>query len=183
MKTKIESRKSKRNYLIIALVVILLLLAVGYASFTQALNISGTATGTATWEVIFTDASTGGAAAISNDGHTLTVNTTDLAYPGDKKEITAVIQNNSSMDIKLTGFTVTDPAADSDITVDYVDLQTDGSESLVANGGTCTYKFIVGWDENSTKTSINGSYSFEFTYEQDTENSTLTPSHSAHTTP
>lgn len=180
MKTKTQTRKSKRNYLIVALVVILLLLAVGYASFTETLNISGTVSGKADWEVIFTEASTGGANAISNDGHTLTVTTTDLKYPGDAKEITVVIQNNSSMDIKLTDFKVVGPTENSDVTLDYVTLDKDGSEVLTANGGTCTYKFIVGWDKDSEKVEIEDSYSFTFDYEQDTKPSTLTPSHVAH---
>lgn len=180
MKTKTQTRKSKRNYLIVALVVILLLLAVGYASFSQTLNITGTASGTATWEVVFDETSTGGADAITNDGHTLTVSTTDLAYPGDAREITAVIKNNSSMPIKLTSFTPVGPSDTTNITFDYIALPTDGSEVLAANGGTCTYKFIVGWNEASTVNSISDTYSFTFDYVQDTTASTLTPSHDEH---
>ena len=48
--------KSKKNYLVIVLVVALVSLAVGYAAFSQNLTISGTATGTTTWDVKFTDA-------------------------------------------------------------------------------------------------------------------------------
>ena len=173
MKTKSQTRKNKRNYIIVALIVVLLLLAVGYASFTQTLNISGTASGSADWEVIFTEDSDG---TRSNDNHTLTVTTNDLAYPGDAKEVTAVIQNNSSMDIKLTSFNVTEPTG-TDISIDYVDLAPLSNETISANGGTCTYKFIVKWNEDSTATSVSDTYSFTFNYEQDTTASTLTPSH------
>lgn len=172
---KNQTKKDKRTYVVIGLVVALLLLAVGYAGFTEKLNITGTATGTATWEVVFDSTSTGGASAITNDGHTLTANVT-LGYPGDAQKITAVIKNNSSMDIKLKDFKVTGPSSDQ-LTFDYVTLAKDGSEVISANGGTCTYEFVIGWKADSTATSVSGSYSFEFDYAQDTTASTATSNH------
>lgn len=207
MKTKLQSRKSKRNYIIVALIVIMLLLGVGYASFSQTLQITGTATGSASWDVHFKSASktqrnatTGtletadASSGISSDGHSLTVDVTDLAFPGDAREITAVIENSSSLGAKLTGFTVTDSTGattltqndtNSPIMFDWVALPIDGTEVIAANGGTCTYKFTVKWNPNyvapdsatSTTTTVNGTYKITFTYEQNTTAPTVTKSH------
>ena len=49
-------KKSKKGYVIIALIVILIAIAVGYAAFSDTLTISGTATGAGTWSVVFTEA-------------------------------------------------------------------------------------------------------------------------------
>ena len=49
-------KKSKKNYAIIVLLVLIIAIAVGYAAFQSVLNISGTATGTATWDVHFSSA-------------------------------------------------------------------------------------------------------------------------------
>ena len=197
MKTKNQTRKNKRNYIIVALIVVLLLLAVGYASFTQTLNITGTATASATWNVHFTSASTsksgtGHSATISADEKTINFTST-LAYPGDAEKITAVITNDSSMGIKLTGFTVTDgtntvasvplgteTSSNEDILIDYVTLNT--STEKIAAGGSCTYEFVVRWNKESTTvptagSPISKSYTITFDYEQDTTDSTLTPSH------
>lgn len=197
MKTKAQTRKNKRSYLIITLIVIMLLLGIGYAVFQQTLDITGTVNGSATWNVHFVSGATtdkNGAAVtgtLSEDKHTLTVNVSDLQYPGDAREVTAVIKNDSSMPIKLTGFTPTAPA-DSDITFDYVDLTskvaTAGLSTTAADASTyevipangmCTYKFIIGWKSTSTKTALTSStYSITFNYEQNTIAPSLAPSHS-----
>lgn len=206
MKTKVQTRKSKRNYLIVTLIVIMLLLGVGYASFTQALNITGTVNGSATWNVHFVSGTTTDAngeavnGTLSNDNHTLTVNVSDLQYPGDAREVIATIKNDSSMPIKLTGFTVVDPStgatpAEADIDFRYVNLTEKvaasgvtttavdaSSYEVIPTGGTCTYKFIIGWKSTSTKTALTSSaYSITFTYEQNTVAPSLTPSHTGHT--
>ena len=158
MKTNTQVKRNKRSYIIIALIVVLLLSAVGYAAFQANLNITGTATGTATWDVHFKNTSTGGAEAISNDGHTLTF-TSNLSFPGDAQEITAVIENSGTLNAKLTGFTVKDgnnvavssttfgseTSSDDDILIQYITLPTtSGSEDVItANGGLCTYKFVA----------------------------------------
>ena len=207
MKTKNQTRKNKRNYIIVALIVVLLLLAVGYASFTQTLNITGTATASATWNVHFTSASTsksgtGHSATISQDEKTINFTST-LAYPGDAEKITAVITNDSSMGIKLTGFTVKDGSnnvvasvpigqekavgetgatADNsaDILIAYETLNT-STEKLAASGY-CTYEFVVRWNPKSTTvptagSPISKSFTITFDYEQDTTDSTLAPAH------
>ena len=195
MKTNTQVKRNKRSYIIIALIVVLLLSAVGYAAFQANLLITGTATGSATWDVHFTSASTG---TLSNNNQTLTFTET-LGYPGDAKEVTAVIENSSSMGIKLTGFTVTDgndvavssvtfgseQTTDDPILIQYISLDTtDASQEKIAKNGVCTYKFVVFWNKNySDTTNLNPTKTFKITlnYEQDTTSPSVAPSHGAHT--
>lgn len=164
MKTKVKNSKNKRNYLIIALIVIMLLLGVGYASFTDTLTMTGTITGSATWDVHFTNDSDG---TVSQDGKTLTVNVANLSYPGDQVERTAVIENSGTMDAKLTALTPSGSLNTTDIEIDYIALPPSGENEIIAkNGGTCTYKIVIKWKEGSTAESISGNYSFTFDYEQ-----------------
>ena len=197
MKTNTQIKRNKRSYIIIALIVVLLLSAVGYAAFQANLTITGTATGSATWDVHFTNASDG---TLSNNNQTLTFTKT-LDFPGDAEEVTAVIQNSSSLPIKLTGFTVksgntdissttygSETASDEAILIQYIDLDdTDGSgtQEKIAVNGICTYKFVVFWNKNySDTTNLNPSKTFTITlnYTQDTTAPTVAPSHGAHTT-
>ena len=126
-------KSNKKNRALIILVVLLIALAIGYATFQTVLTVSGTATGTFTWNVHFTNATklyevdastTAGAKGTEitdttrgqvtlgtasttgqNQAQTATV-TVDLKYPGDAVILETVILNESSQPAKLTGFTV-----------------------------------------------------------------------------
>lgn len=179
-------KKSKKNYVIIGLLVLLIAIAVGYAAFQSILNISGTATGTAKWDVKFTAAglydSTGAAdtghGTVSISANGLTVDATDiqLAYPGDAVKLKTTITNAGTLDAKLTSITVNKAGLENtDITVtEAVPTQ---NEVISANGGTCTSEYVVQWDPLSTKTSTVGSFSVSFTYDQDTNTISITPAH------
>ena len=181
MKTeKISTKKNKRSYIIIALIIILLLLGVGYASFSETLTISGTAEGNMDWDVRFeTEESTGVEESVDGTGHILTVTTNDLKYPGDAVKVPAIIANNSSVGIKLKSFEFEQTGKEnSDITIDYTTL-TEENEKIAA-GGKCKYYFVIKWNEDSNRTSVSDTYTFKFTYEQDTKNKELKPFHSTH---
>lgn len=187
MKTK------KKNYTIIVLMVLLLALAVGYAAFSTTLTINGTATGTGTWDVHFkqagrflqadgstVDTTHSGTAPVTasvsggpNDTMTVSVN---LAYPGDGVLLEAIVENSGTMPAKLTGFTIT--GADTDLKVEQAAGGPTVNEVLAANGGTCTAKFLIKWDENSTATSLGTkTFTITYNYAQDTTTFTGTPSH------
>lgn len=173
MKTK--TRKDKRAYIIIALVVALLLLAVGYAAFSKTLTISGTVAGTVpTYNVHFTNA----AAGTTISGDTLTANVT-FDFPGDAKSITATITNDSTRAVKLTGFTLTNPT-DNKVTLTATSLATEaenGTEVLAA-GDSCTYTFVLSWAADATS-NASDTYSIQFDYEQVDQTVTgLTANHS-----
>ena len=93
--------KNKSRVLIVALIVVLLALAIAYASFSGVLNISGKANASGNFEVVFTN----GVVSTSEHG-TAVVTATDatkmtadikLSYPGDGCYVTATIKNNGTV--------------------------------------------------------------------------------------
>lgn len=182
-------KKSKKNYVAIVLVVLLLVLAVGYAAFSQSLTITGTAaTQTGNWDVKFksaeatasvvTAATTDNKAEVATDGKSITVSV-DLAAPGDGSNITAVIENAGKIDAKLTGFEVTGDltvSADNDnvyqndaIKLTVPEMNADGSDVIEA-GAEKTFVFSVEWDEDvNATTAQTAEFTITFTYEQDVE--------------
>lgn len=173
-------KKSKKNYTIIVLIVLLLALAIGYAAFSATLTINGTAEGTGTWDVHFESAvlrnSTGavdpnhGTATITA-GDAITANV-ELAYPGDGVILEAVVKNGGSIPAKLTNFTVVGADEDLEITQAVPVV----NEVIDANG-TCTAQFAVKWKTNSTAESLNKTFTVTYDYAQDTTEVTLTPAH------
>ena len=188
-------RTKKRNYVIVALVVILLAIAVGYAAFQTVLTVSGTATGASfTWDVHFdssntkiyevTSAGTKGseitdssrasvsvgsatAATSSTAGsQTATVSVT-LTYPGDAVLLETVIVNGSSQPVTLTGFTVS--GAENGLLI-----STPNEDPIVINSdeisvsGTCTAQFLIKWDPTVADLSSQN-FTITFTYSQQAE--------------
>ena len=180
-------KNKKRNYVIVVLVVLLLALAVGYAAFSDTLNITGTANAKGTFNMEFTSATintdsakginaAGSSATISDDKNTVTVVVKDLAYPGAGTNVTVVAKNAGTVPAKLNGLSFTG--------LDDTDIKVTFPEGLVANevvqpGGTCTITFSVKWDKESKLTTEK---TIEFTakldYVQETEEFTGTPNHS-----
>lgn len=177
-------KKSKRNYVIIALVVILLALAIGYASFSSILTVNGTATGTGQWDVKFTsakfldsagavDTGHGDQPTISAEGDTITAEV-KLAYPGDGVILEAVVTNSGNVPAKLEDFKVT--GGDEDLVITQSSIAT--NEKLSADGGTCTAQFAIVWSPESEKTELGEkTFTITYTYTQDTTNVTLNPTH------
>ena len=181
-------KKQKRNFLLVALIVILLAIAVGYAAFSANITISGTATASGTWDVKFLSASVdtsshGTANVTGNKNDTLSVDVT-LSYPGDGCTVTANIQNAGTVPAKLTGFTLTDDQgkefSNSEIEITTPTITTDGSE-IIAAGGKCPVTFGVKWKKESTATTATAKFKINFTYEQATNEVTVTPTHGVHT--
>lgn len=177
--------KKMKKHIIVAFICLLLCISVGYASFAETLEILGTAEGTAVWDVRFTS---GGIVSEGNiipntgiidnnsDVRTLTIELigeNQLKYPGDVKRVRAVIKNNSSMPVKRENFTIVNPDND-DITFNCINLNGNainsgssyGSGETLAAGESCIYEFEIGWDANSTETSVSGTYSITFDYVQ-----------------
>lgn len=130
-------RSKKRNHAIIVLIVLLIALAIGYATFQTVLTVNGTATGTMTWNVHFTnntkfyevvDGAKADTAITDTDRANAVVNsktadpsdptnaqkdaqtvtaTVSLKYPGDAVILETEILNESSQPAKLTGYSCT----------------------------------------------------------------------------
>ncbi len=184
-------KTKKKNRLIIALIVLLLALAIGYAAFSATLTINGTATGTETWNVHFktgrflqadgttVDTAHGGTIELgttTTTNDTMTVSGIQLGYPGDGVLLEVVVENSGTIPAKLTGFTVT--GTDTDFEVTQAAGGPTVNETLAANGGTCTAKFLVKWKADSTASSLSSkSFTITYNYTQDTTEFTGTPTH------
>lgn len=179
-------KKSKKNYVLVALIVILLALAVGYAAFTQQLQIIGTAKAKGDWDIHFenptisvTPQETGvNDVVLSDSDHKLTVNV-KLTHPGDSKTVTVDIVNKGSVDAKLTGFTI-DAKDGSSVTLSgtggvytygaikmTLEELTTGT-TLAATTGSKTYTMTFQWpaDYNTASVDDTATFTITFDYEQ-----------------
>lgn len=177
-------KKTKRNNVLIVLVVLLLALAVGYAAFGELLNVNGTATAKGEWEVKFVDPTTitaGHGTATKTADDTVTVAAT-LGYPGDACEVTVHITNTGKIPAKLTTLEVLGTGdttfQDADITIDVPEIANETLES----GKTCEFTFTITWNADSTVTEKTANFNIRFTYDQDTTPATVNTNHPEHTT-
>lgn len=176
-------KKTKRNSAIIVLLVLLIAIAVGYAAFQTVLTINGTVTTSANWNVKFTDAKLLDKNGDTDSNHgTVTKTDTvvtaeiDLKYPGDAVNLRTVITNGGNLDAKLTKLEIDKSGLEGkDITVTEA-THTQGT--LLEAGQSCTSDFVVQWVPTSTKDSTSGSFSVKFTYDQDAQAITISPTHS-----
>lgn len=179
-------KSKKRNYLIVALIVLLLALAIGYAAFSDTLNIAGTANAKGTFDMEFTSATIdtatakgidtdGSTAVVSADKNTVTVNVKDLAYPGAGTNVTVVAKNAGTVPAKLTGLNFTG--------IDDADIEVTFPEGLAVNEvvqpqATCTITFSVKWKTASElKTDKSISFSAKLDYSQETTEFNETQTH------
>ncbi len=174
-------KKTKKKFLVILLIVLLLGLAVGYAAFSDVLTITGTANANGTFDLIFYDATvshktgvneTNTTATISDDGDTLTVVCADLAYPGAGAQYNVVIKNVGTIPAKVKSVTPTNITGNgSNIIIDGLDAITTSHPTLNA-GDTCNLTFTVKWDPDCTDPLAAGgetcSFQLVIEYEQDT---------------
>ncbi len=182
--------KNKSKVLVVALIVLLLAMAIAYASFSGVLKISGKADASGKFEVIFTNgvvsSSEHGTATVSQSDSTKMTANIKLSYPGDGCYVTATIKNNGTVPAKLTGFNLynkgtTTAFSNDDIEVLVPNMDTTGNEVLEA-GESCTITFTVKWKKDSKATSATAEFDIELDYEQSTEEFNGTASHnSVHT--
>jgi len=178
----------KRNIIIGSLCAVLLLMVVGYAAFSTALNINGTANISSNWDIKITEITEGtkigsatttvdesGNKKISGVG-TLTASVeADLVSPGDSIEYDITVTNAGSLNAKLEKITLSEsnnPA---------IKFETSGlteGDTLTANGGTATLKLKITYDSNVTSQPENtkGTISVTLDYVQADGNGTVTPS-------
>ena len=183
-------RKTRKNYVVIALIILLLAVAVGYAVFSKTLTINGTANMNGNFDVKFTSATINASeskgidtvntkAVLSTEGDVLTITVKDLAYPGAGAVVDAVITNGSSTPIVVNSITPTNPL-NADIVFEYPDLTNDE----IAAGGSCLVKLVVKWKDDSTTTNPSTdevSYSLKIDYTQKTDGGvTVNANHGAH---
>lgn len=154
-----STKTTSKKYLIILLIVFLLALAIGYASFSDTLKITGTANANGNFDLEFQNASIDSAvgcdavnttATISQDKDTLSVSVKDLAYPGAGAQISVDIVNVGSIPAKVNAVTPTNITGSSNIKIKGLDAIAT-SHPTIAPNGTCKLTFTVEWDANSTQ--------------------------------
>ena len=192
-------KKTKKKFLIILLVVLLLGLAVGYAAFSDVLTITGTANAGGTFDMQFTSCTVTNAQGvktthtaqddsdditegiISNDGDLLTLKCVDLSYPGAGAQYNIVITNVGTIPAKVNGLSnQTNVTGNGVILIDGLTLPGNHS-ATIAPGGTCTFSVTVKWDPTHTQPLTDAqktvSFGLDINYEQDTTNFTGTATH------
>lgn len=175
-------KKSKKNYLLVALVVILLALAVGYAAFSQQLQITGTATAIGEWNIHFANETMTPAqdenntVSLSDNNHKMAV-AVSLAKPGDSRTVTVDVVNEGSVDATLTNFVITAEDGSSQklsaaeggvytsgaIKMTLQQLTTD--TDLEAKTGKTTYTMKFEWPDSYNLENVNDTANFTITFD------------------
>ena len=175
---KIRSERDKRNYLIIALCAILVIMGVGYAAFSSLLTINGTANISNSWCVGFDNTKTSdlqitkglstgttptGSMSYSGTacGSTLQPNSSLNAHfyqPGDQIEYTLTITNKSTVTAAIKSILVDNESVTSDTTkkkdnITYI-IEMPESTTLAPNAST-TMKVIAKFQND---TDVTGPY-------------------------
>lgn len=167
----------KQNIAIIGVIAFVLAVAVGYALFSETLNINGTATAKGDFDVEFTEVGTitktgytdvdgtNDIAVISADKNTLTVKVNKLDYPGAYVEIPVTITNKGSVpaklkEIKETGLTQENRA----IKVTYTGIA--ASDTAINQNETQSMTIKVEWDKDVNTSSENVEFKIQLNYEQ-----------------
>lgn len=162
----------KQSVVIVGIIAFILAISVGYAFFSETITINGTATARGNFDVEFTSAtintqigSIGATAVISDDKNSLNITVPKLEYPGAYAEIGVTITNKGSIPAILKSIEETGLTTDLSIKVTYTNLQ-ELKEQELSQNGTQTFLIKVMWDENSTTSSENVSFTIKLNYEQ-----------------
>lgn len=186
-------KTKKKNYVIVALVALLIALAVGYAAYSSTISINTTVTNTGVWDVKFESVrlldSEGnvttehGSAEITTgnvEGDTINVDL-GLKCPGDGVIVEATIANNGNLPATVTDFMIAgitdgdyDIDSDEDVTVE---IATPNPNEVLQPGAKCTIQYVVKWNADSKLTSLDRDFSITFVYEQDKIDLEFSPVH------
>lgn len=162
--------KSNKKMLIIVLVTLLLVLAVGYAAFSDVLVVSGTANAKGTFNIEFQDAKvvtsagvdlTKTKAVVSENKNDLSVVVADLSYPGAGVEFSVDIVNTGTISADITKVNRKDIKGSKNIKIKGLDVIDDDHKTL-APGEKCNIHFTVEWPESSTQALEKGNEEVKF---------------------
>lgn len=185
-------RNNKKAIILIVILVLALGLAVGYATFSDTLTISGTANAKGTFDLEFQNYSVvaGSAKGVdttnttierSADKDTLTVTVADLAYPGAGVQFHTDIVNVGTIPAKIKAVTPTGlDNTNRAIKITGLDAITT-SHPTIEKDGVCSLDFAVEWDKTKDLVNASGdtvSFSLVIEYEQDTTDFAGSAAHS-----
>jgi len=164
-------RNNNRSYYIIALFAVVLSLGIGYALFSETLNITGTATTTGSFDLEFYSATVGTptsyagtpSATISGDKNTLTLAADTLTQPGAIVTYDVTIKNVSSLNAELTNVVITGNT-DPDLTVTVTPSFATGT--FVNAGASYNFSITVEWPIGSIEGNKTINYTVTLDYQQ-----------------
>ena len=202
-------KRDQRNYLIIALCAILVVMGIGYAAFSQLLTINGTATVSNSWCVGFdntktntyqitkgvstgtspTGSMTYSGTACSNTLQPTSTLSSVFYQPGDKIEYTLTIQNASTVPVAIKSILVDNQSVTSNTTITKGNIQyivEMPASTNIAVSGTTTMKVTAKFQND---TDVTGPYAGSETQtvevkinaEQGDGTDGFTPAHSTYT--
>ena len=147
----------KKNYVIIALVCAIAVMAVGYSLLAQTLTINGTATITSNWNVAITNITEGTPTGTATNKTPATHNGTsatfdvNLVKPGDKMVYEVTVHNGGTLNAKLTGLTV-NPSVTAESGIYYKVTGVTQDVTTLDADNTNTVTVEVGWAAGDTTT-------------------------------
>lgn len=170
---------SKQSKILIIVIALFLVISVGYAIFSQSIEVKGTASAEGDFNIIFErinqiagQGSQNATAEIINQGKELQINVPKLEYPTAYSTFNVTVKNNSSMAAKVTGIQ-TNGIESEDIKVTYTGVNT--GDILNINEEK-EVEIRVTWDRNSTNTYVQANFTIAITYEQVTGSVSTTSS-------
>lgn len=167
----------RQSILIIGVISFFIAMSIGYAIFSENLEVNGTASAQGTFDVEFTSigeptclglTSTCDAASlatISSDKNTLNVTVNKLEFPGSYVTIPITITNKGTIPAILKSIEEQNLRADTSVKVSYIGLSEQQGKRLSQNE-TQTFTIKVMWDENSNMSSSDVQFSIRLNYEQ-----------------
>lgn len=189
------AKRTKKNILLPILIILLLGISVGYAAFSQNLIITGTASASGNFELVFSSSSFVSESS-SKDGTTGTIGYTtegkqdsltfnaQLAQPNSIAVFNANIQNKGSIDAKLDAVTITSGSSTATLTSgqsvtydDYIITCTYAQDNIPGNSSLATPIVLsIKWNESNPQSSAPNDLSFTIAlkYSQDSSNAAVT---------
>ena len=145
--------KNNKNIIIGALIIVIALMAVGYATFATQLTIRGTAEITGVWNVKITNIEAQEVSEGADSGSPQYTNTSvtfdsKLSKPGDTITYVVTIKNEGTIDATLQGVTFTPDEINGSPAIIYTN--TEPKESLSA-GEETTFNIKVLYDPETTE--------------------------------
>ena len=162
---------NKQNKIIVGAVALILALTIGYAIFSQSLNISGTAKASANFGLIFEESTkdptcqgySGGekckmadVAEILEDGRTLKISIDKLLYPTAYVKIPVLVKNIGTVDAVLESIQITEPET-KDIDVKYSMIEND-TKYIMEDGKVENGTIIKPGDDNRKEIEVEVSW-------------------------
>lgn len=163
-------KRNNRKYYVAILLAVILTVSLGFAIFSEVLNITGLARTSGEFDLVFESATVASSnhagtptATISTDKNTLTLTADTLMQPGASVSYDVVVKNVGTINSKLNSFTITGDN-DPDIVVSITPaLSTD---TIVNAGTTQEFTITVTWAISSTTGDKTLNYSVEIDYQQ-----------------